>query len=102
MSNLPTEVYLSNQNQNETILALKTWLSPSVAKVEYGGSSIPVAKLLDNPYEALNIARHEEPKSWQTVARIHFDSSEEATVIVTMKGLGGTDRIRLTISQSES
>lgn len=77
---------------------LRSWLLPTTEKVSYAGREIPTTELLADPYTALGIADHENDM-WRTHARIELDSDTEATVIITMKGAGGTDRLRLALVQ---
>lgn len=70
----------------------------SSSSEQVSGRETPYRELLADPYAALGIASHESDL-WRTHASIELASETEATVTITMKGRGETDRLRLDLVQ---
>lgn len=92
MNSYPRQASLSTSE-------LRSWLLPTTEKVAYSGREIPTAELLSDPHTVLGVAAQEQDEMWTTHGRIEFTSETEATVIITMKGMGGTDRLRFSLVQ---
>lgn len=89
---------MGSSSSQVSVPDLHSWLLPTTEEVSYAGRKIPATELLADPYAALGIESHENDL-WRTHARIELTSETEATVIITMKGEGGTDRLRLALIQ---
>lgn len=76
---------MSSSSSEVSVPDLRSWL-------------LPTTELLTDPYAALGIANHESDM-WKTHVRIELSSETSAIVIITMKGRGGTDRLRLDLVQ---
>jgi hypothetical protein len=89
---------MSSPSSQVSVPDLHSWLLPTTETLSYAGRKIPATELLADPYAALGIASHESDL-WSTHARIELASETEATVTITMKGAGGTDRLRFALVQ---
>lgn len=89
---------MSSSSSQVSVADLHSWLLPTTETLSYAGRKIPATELLADPYAALGITSHESDL-WSTHARIELASETEATVTITMKGAGGTDRLHFALVQ---